>query len=213
MQDFSAAYGTFLTAFTGFVGNTYPGGIDCRKEKLSAITGSLPLDDPECRETNLFLWIVKASILLTDGGVLPADRVLDTVRQIGTVLAAKNADYGNSAREPSPFFAGSLSPADCILVRIGDKIARADHLADGVSRQVADESPADTVRDFIGYAILLYITLFVDGAELHADPAQGGPDRAALFIPRPMTYRELAGLVKRGDFEIYLPANVEQEDA
>ena len=209
MQDFSIAYNAFFTVFKEFAEDTYPDGITGRKEKLSAIVKSLPLDDPEYRETNLFLWIVKASIHLVPAGDesnLPIDLILDIVRQIGTVLAAKHHDYGNSARKPSAFFSG-LSAADCILIRIGDKIARADRLLDG-EENLVNESLADTIRDFIGYAILLYITLYVDGAELHVDPAQGDAadgERPILFVPSPMTYRQLADLVKRGDFTICNP--------
>ena len=218
MQDFSIAYNAFYTVFKEFAEDTYPDGISGRKEKLSDIVRSLPLDNPEYRETNLFLWIVKASLHLIPpvpggGSNLPVCLILNIVRQIGTVLAAKHHDYGNSARKPSSFFSG-LSAADCILIRIGDKIARADRLLDGEENLVS-ESLADTIRDFIGYAILLYITLYVDGAELHVDPAQGGDaadgDRPILLVPSPITYRELADLVKRGDFTICNPNVFDRE--
>lgn len=205
MHDFSIAYNVFYKIFKGFVENNYPDGITGRKEKLSAIVKSLPLNDPNDRETNLFLWIVKAVIHLAktnSGGSISADQILSIVRQIGTVLAAKHHDYGNSARMPSGFFSG-LSAADCILVRIGDKIARADRLLDGEENLVS-ESLADTIKDFIGYTILLYITLYVDGAELHVDsaPENDEDDPPFFLVLRVKADFALVGLVHQGDFTI-----------
>lgn len=220
MQDFLTAYNEFFTRFDAFMTRYYSSGIAAPVQKLSEIVAEHPLNDPAERETNLFLWIAKAALRLpgcdevleTVGLAAGAcDEVLETVRSVGGILADKNADYGNSARDPSPFFGGALSSADCILVRIGDKIARADHLTGGSAPRVAGESLDDTVRDFIGYAILLYITLQIDGAPLHLDSGGDGSGRAALFVPRPMTYRELASLVNSGDFEVYLPADVADE--
>lgn len=208
MKDFQTAYTEFYNRFDAFMTRYYSSGIQAVPQKLSEIVAEHPLDEPEERETNLFLWIMKAALHFTGDPRM----IVQTVKQIGSILAAKNADYGNSAREPSPFFGDALSPADCILVRIGDKIARADHLSDGAERQVADESCADTVKDFIGYTILLYVTLMIDGAPLHLEPAQEGrAAQAALYVSRPMTYRELFEMVKNGDFEIYLPADIESE--
>ena len=215
MQDFLTAYNEFFTRFDAFMTRYYSSGIAAPAQKLSEIVAEHPLNDPAERETNLFLWIVKAALRLPSPGRAggACDAVLETVRSVGGILADKNADYGNSARDPSPFFGGALSSADCILVRIGDKIARADHLTGGSAPRVAGESLDDTVRDFIGYAILLYITLQIDGAPLHLDSGRDGDGsgRAALFVPRPMTYRELASLVNSGDFEVYLPADVADE--
>lgn len=74
-----------------------------------------------------------------------AGRVRSECDAIAEMLIAKNAAYGNSALDPVRIFS-KADPAEQIRVRIDDKLSR---LARG---SAAGE---DTVRDLIGYLILL----------------------------------------------------------
>ncbi len=83
---------------------------------------------------------------------IDVDRVLS---EIGDMLKAKNRAYGNSAIEPIRIFSRS-SPVEQILVRIDDKLSR---LMRGKDLQ---EVPEDTVRDLIGYLVILCIAREAD---------------------------------------------------
>jgi hypothetical protein len=76
-----------------------------------------------------------------------ADRIDEVMKEVGDMLKAKNAAYGNSALEPIRIF--STAPADEQLrVRIDDKLSR---LARGAA------AGEDVVLDLIGYLVLLRI--------------------------------------------------------
>ena len=75
-------------------------------------------------------------------------RVLDALADIETTLIEKNAAYGNSALDPVRVFS-KASPEEQLLVRIDDKISRIQR-----GHEYADE---DTVKDLIGYLVLLTI--------------------------------------------------------
>lgn len=75
---------------------------------------------------------------------------------IGTMLVEKNRAYGNSAMEPLRVFSRA-STEEQLLVRIDDKLSR---LARGTQ---TDAVPEDTVRDLIGYLVLLRVAR-TDGA-------------------------------------------------
>ncbi len=66
---------------------------------------------------------------------------------IGSMLIAKNAAYGNSALDPMRVFSRA-SPVEQLLVRIDDKLSR---VRSGVRIQDQD----DVTLDLIGYIVLL----------------------------------------------------------
>lgn len=69
---------------------------------------------------------------------------------IRDLLLEKNRKYGNSALEPARIFS-KASPVEQILVRIDDKLSRLRTMGVGAR---PDE---DTVRDLIGYLVLLRV--------------------------------------------------------
>lgn len=73
--------------------------------------------------------------------------VCDSIREL---LLAKNRAYGDSALNPVRTFS-KASAEEQILVRIDDKLSR---LARGTA---TDAVPEDTVRDLIGYLVLLLV--------------------------------------------------------
>ena len=80
-----------------------------------------------------------------------ATRIAAECDALKAMLLAKNAAYGDSATDPVRVFSGS-SPSEQIRVRIDDKISRLSR-----GHAMADESMRDTVRDLIGYLVLLLI--------------------------------------------------------
>jgi hypothetical protein len=73
--------------------------------------------------------------------------VCDSIREL---LLAKNRAYGDSALNPLRIFSKG-SPVQQIEDRIDDKLSR---LARGTN---TDAVPEDTVRDLIGYLVLLLV--------------------------------------------------------
>mgnify|MGYP000235322989 CR=1 FL=1 len=69
------------------------------------------------------------------------------------MLLRKNMDYGSAVWKGSPL-APHLSPGDTILVRIGDKIARLESLANSDQPAQVQESFEDTLKDLAGYVLL-----------------------------------------------------------
>lgn len=69
------------------------------------------------------------------------------LNEIGEMLVAKNAAYGDSALSPLHVFS-QLSPVEGLRVRIDDKISR---LARG------EQAGEDVERDLLGYLVLLRI--------------------------------------------------------
>ena len=67
----------------------------------------------------------------------------------------KNLDYGSSFRKP-PAFAPGISPADAILVRMGDKLERIKTLRTRAA-SVSSEASTDTMLDLGTYAFLWVI--------------------------------------------------------
>jgi len=67
--------------------------------------------------------------------------------EIGSMLIAKNAAYGNSALDPMRVFSRA-SPIEQLLVRIDDKLSR---VRSGVRAQDQD----DVTLDLVGYIVLL----------------------------------------------------------
>lgn len=75
-------------------------------------------------------------------------RVIAKTTEIRDMLIEKNKAYGNSALDPVRVFS-KASAEEQILVRIDDKLSRLQR-----GSEYADE---DTVKDLIGYLILLQI--------------------------------------------------------
>ena len=97
----------------------------------------------------------------------------------------------------------TLSPADTILIRAEDKIKRYETLKDGGDD--GGESISDTLKDFVGYIILLYIACRCYGYALHLPKeTDDEPEkRPVLVLPGPMTFGEIRELIREGYFDIY----------
>jgi hypothetical protein len=67
-------------------------------------------------------------------------------------LIRKNTDYGSSVFK-KPRFAPKCDPGDAILVRMGDKVARMENIAENEAF-VKEELFEETFDDFIAYGIL-----------------------------------------------------------
>ena len=84
------------------------------------------------------------------------ERELDTLQkayylldEIKVLLREKNTAYGDSALNPIRLFSRS-DAIDAICVRIDDKLSR-------ISTMGIDDEAEDTIKDLIGYLILLQI--------------------------------------------------------
>lgn len=84
-------------------------------------------------------------------------RIAETCLLLTTFLLEKNHKYRSSFKEGHPYNS-SLSPKDCIDLRIADKLKRLTHLSGG-GLPSADESEHDTTLDLAGYFLLRYILL------------------------------------------------------
>ena len=83
------------------------------------------------------------------------EQISKVCEDIRLLLIKKNEDYGNSFHEPINIFS-RLSAKEGILIRIDDKLKRLKNLT--TSEYEANfESIQDTVRDLIGYLILLLV--------------------------------------------------------
>jgi hypothetical protein len=71
--------------------------------------------------------------------------------EIKNLVLEKNKAYGNSAFEPQRVFSNA-SNIEQIKVRIDDKLSRIKNLSTNL-----DESVEDTVKDLIGYLVILRI--------------------------------------------------------
>lgn len=79
-----------------------------------------------------------------------ATKITETLDGIRDLLLEKNRAYGDSALDPVRVFSRA-NTVEQIKVRIDDKISRLARGAD------TDKVPEDTVRDLIGYCVLLLI--------------------------------------------------------
>ena len=83
--------------------------------------------------------------------------IIKTCDGIKEMLLAKNADYGNSALDPIRVFS-SVDNIEQIKVRLDDKLSRIKNLQ-GKEGKVQSESNMDTIKDTVGYLILLLIAI------------------------------------------------------
>jgi hypothetical protein len=88
--------------------------------------------------------------LLNDPG-----RLARMTAEIVSLLARKNADYGNS---------WCRQGIGGVLSRLSDKFFRVETLADGREALIVDEKIDDTLQDAVAYALLGLLYLRSDGA-------------------------------------------------
>ncbi len=93
-------------------------------------------------------------------------------------LLRKNTDYGSTGLK-SPKLAPHIKPSDAILVRMSDKIARAETLAQ-TGRQLVEESFEDTLDDLAGYITLYQVARHYENAQAKPQPPVAGPAKIAL---------------------------------
>ena len=81
------------------------------------------------------------------------EKIKITMEKVTKLLLKKNSSYGDSATNPKVrVFANHLSLTDSIRSRIDDKLNRIKNLS--TKDKTFNE---DTLKDLIGYLILLYI--------------------------------------------------------
>ena len=80
------------------------------------------------------------------------EKVCDDIK---AMLIAKNKGYGNSALDPLHIFS-RIDAAEQIAVRIDDKLSR---IVRGDLMAVQGEDYWDTVRDLVGYLVLLIVQM------------------------------------------------------
>lgn len=98
-----------------------------------------------------------------------AEKIAEKCDEIKELLLAKNAAYGDSALNPVRVFSNA-DPVEQIKVRLDDKLSR---LARGTDTEAV---PEDTIRDLIGYLVLLLIAQEGDKVTLI-------PDFKTLTVP------------------------------
>lgn len=84
-------------------------------------------------------------------------RIQEICDSVKDLLIRKNKDYGNSAFT-APILAPDVSVSQALCVRLSDKINRMRNLLKGAEDHVG-EPLVDTVKDTIGYLVLLLAVL------------------------------------------------------
>lgn len=80
------------------------------------------------------------------------DKKVDkTIKEISDLLKSKNKAYGNSALYPANIFS-KQSATDSLCARIDDKLMR-------IKNKGIYDATEDTVKDLVGYLVLLLIAL------------------------------------------------------
>jgi len=79
------------------------------------------------------------------------NRAQEILAEVGALLLEKNKAYGDSALSPIRIFS-KLEASSAIKVRIDDKLSRIRNV--GVT-----EDTEDSVRDLIGYLVLLLVAI------------------------------------------------------
>jgi len=98
-------------------------------------------------------WVSTGSDYDIDATVNRAQEIL---AEVGAMLLEKNKAYGDSALSPIRIFS-KLEASSAIKVRIDDKLSRIRNV--GVT-----EDTEDSVRDLIGYLVLLLVAIEKEGA-------------------------------------------------
>jgi len=84
------------------------------------------------------------------------NRAQEVLAEVGALLLEKNKAYGDSALSPIRIFS-KLESSSAIKVRIDDKLSRIQNVG------ITDETE-DSVRDLIGYLVLLLVAIEKEGA-------------------------------------------------
>ena len=244
MLTFNDKIQMFLTYYRDFL-DLYTGGFSYDGESLTAmVVGWKSLlrsnEDMKDKEQAVFIGITNALCKLVNpyqnGRVYNVtsddDDFQVTLHNVIETLRKKNSGYGDAALSPNRFYLDVLSPSDCILIRLSDKIARAESLEEQIARDIGDpdelkESLYDTTLDFIGYAILLYIAFRIDnepflimqeeleeGSE-YADTDEEKAERPlpAMVFPYRPTFRNISDTIESGEFDIFIaPAKKASND-
>ena len=85
------------------------------------------------------------------------DSIRERCEELCSILQAKNANYGDTARE-SPYMLPWIEPQTALWVRMSDKIARLRSLLSKEPDKVG-ESIRDTLLDLAGYSLLLIMEI------------------------------------------------------
>ena len=108
------------------------------------------MDNTRVVVTKEKLDIIAKDCVLTQMLADSLNSIFSEIDSITTLVAAKNADYGDAWQRFDIF-----TP----LVRINDKLLRVINLSDGRPALVADENIKDTLRDTVGYALLALLKI------------------------------------------------------
>lgn len=124
--------------------------------------------------------------------------ISNTLSEIRDMLITKNADYGGAVFA-RPVYAPNLPVTTAILVRMSDKVTRYKNL---MKRTGTWESKIDTLKDYIGYGILLTLALYGDG---HGESreTQGEDGKLVLFYSPGMTLGDITDRLQNGNIALY----------
>lgn len=151
-------------------------------------------------ETDLFAALRSCLDALAKEQSKPFNRefISATLNEIRDMLITKNADYGGAVFA-RPVYAPNLPVETAILVRMSDKVARYKSL---MRRTGTWESKIDTLKDYIGYGILLTLALYGDGhEERKEEPAPVG--KLILFYSPGMTLGDITAQLQNGNISLY----------
>lgn len=165
-------------------------------DELSSICDRFPFD---LENNNIaFLWILKGLNILSSirGEEWSEEFISTSMARIHEVLVKKNSDYGNSALS-IPVLSPTTPVYVAILCRMSDKISRYYSIRDKQTVEV-NETIEETISDFIGYAVLLWLAVYGD-EQLFT----GKVDELVLVVPQEMTLEQILEKVDRKKFYIY----------
>ena len=81
-----------------------------------------------------------------------AEQIARVYDQLKEMQLSKNADYGDSAFQDIEVFGEVIPARNGIMARIADKLKRLES-----EKLEVSESKADTIKDLIGYLVILLI--------------------------------------------------------
>ena len=84
------------------------------------------------------------------------DYIKEVAREVVLLLLEKNKNYGDTANNPPNIFS-KLNAREGICARIDDKLSRIKTL--GIDKATDLASSEDTIKDLIGYLILLKVQM------------------------------------------------------
>lgn len=154
-------------------------------------------------ETDLFAAICSCLYALAQEQSQTFDRafVSNTLSEIKDMLITKNGDYGGAVFA-RPVYAPTLPVETAILVRMSDKVTRYKNLA---HKCASHESKVDTLKDYIGYGILLTLALYGDGGIGNTEPEEtSAPEsKLVMFYAPGMTLGEITSQLQNGNIPLY----------